>query len=212
MSSIEFPLDIINQPCEKFSEYASAWLSYYLKEMKRLATKHPNQTHFCRLIPELENLIKTKEFSFLDDPEDVFVYCHQDFVMKNILIDQDRVSAILDWEWSGPALPEFEVKTGFDFLYTQEDRDYFEKLMTERGFPHFFRPPIEQRELFYNLIGSIYALISCYEWVKGKLDHSAKFLTQKLEQRQVKGIKNFNIEKFSSEKANLCEKLIREFQ
>jgi guanylate kinase len=210
VSPIEFPLSVISKPCDKFSDYAFAWLSYYMKEMKRLqCVNHPNQQYFSEFIPRLENILETKNFCILDDPRDLFVYCHQDFVMKNILIDNSHVSAVLDWEWSGPALPEFEIQTGFDFLYTEEDRKLFEDLMSERGFPHFFRPPPPKRELFYDLIGHLYALISCYEWIEGKLDHSAKFLAQKLEQRMAKKTENFNMDKFAEEKAKIIDQTLK---
>ena len=53
ISPIEFPLDVIQAPCEKFSVYAKAWLMYYTHEMKRLAkTDHPNRSHFAQLIPQ----------------------------------------------------------------------------------------------------------------------------------------------------------------
>lgn len=213
VSPIEFPNSVISKPCHKFSEYGFAWLLYYTNEMKRLKkANHPNQQHFSRLIPRLENMLKTKNFSILDDPTDLFVYCHQDFVMKNILVDNGRVSAILDWEWSGPALPEFEIQTGFDFLRTEEDRILFEKLMAERGVPNFFRPPPPTRQLFYDLVGHLYALISCYEWIEGRLDHSAKFLAQKLEQRMVKKEKHFNMERFVNDKTEMVEQILSDFE
>lgn len=209
ISPIEFPISVIDKPCPKFSDYAFAWLSYYVSEMKRLKRdNHPNQESFSRLIPRLENILKTNYFTTLDTPEDLFVYCHQDFVMKNILIDNGSVSGVLDWEWSGPALPEFEIQTGFDFLPTQEDRKLFEELMLKRGFPNFFRSPPLERQLFYELVGHLYSLISCYEWIEGKLEHSAKFLAQKLEQRAAKKTKNFEIDKFSNEKTKIIEELL----
>ncbi len=213
VSPIEFPATVIDQPCATFSEYAYAWLLYYTNEMKRLsATDHPNRVHFLRLIPKLETLLKVEDFSCLNTQEDTFVYCHQDLVMKNILIHDNRVSAVLDWEWSGPALPEFEIKTGFDFLRTSEDKRLFEELMSIRGFPHFFRDPPEQRQIFYDLIGHLYSLVSCYEWIEGKVDHSAKFLDQKLEQRMVKNAEQFDVKAFSNAKADSCEEVLLKFE
>jgi hypothetical protein len=48
-------------------------------------------------------------------------------------------------------------------------------------------------------MGELYALISCYEWVEGKLEHSAKFLDQKLEQRRIRNSKNFDIRSYVNE-------------
>lgn len=119
--------------------------------------------------------------------------------MKNILVDGDMISAVLDWEWSGTAVLEFESKTGCDFLKTSEDRDFFNRLLAERGVFHFFDPPAEIRQLFYQLTGELYTLISCYEWIEGKLEHSAKFLDQKLEQRRIRASDDFDIRSYVEE-------------
>ncbi|MDN3505175.1 MAG: aminoglycoside phosphotransferase family protein [Rhabdochlamydiaceae bacterium] len=211
-ASIEFPEYIASKPSENFAQHAVCWLTYYCDEMKRLVkTNHPNQKVFAYFIPKFEHMLESNDFDLLNEDNDKFVYCHQDFVMKNILIDEDKITAILDWEWSGPALLEFEYKTGFDFLFSQEDRDYFSALMKQRGLEHYFQPPPKNRQLYYQLIGHLYTLISCYEWIDGKLEHSAKFLDQKLEQRMVKSSPDIDMSSFVRSKAHALDQLIIKF-
>lgn len=186
-------------PCDSFSEYARRWLNYYLGKMKNLKDSgHQNSNYFKKHIPQVETLLSL-DLLKLDNPLETFPFSHQDFVMKNILVDGDMISAILDWEWSGTAVPEFESKTGCDFLKTSEDRDLFNRLLAERGVFHFFDPPHERRQLFYQLTGELYTLISCYEWIEGKLEHNAKFLDQKLEQRRISASEDFDIRSYAEE-------------
>lgn len=72
-------------------------------------------------------------------------------------------------------------------------------MLEKRGIPHFFDPPHSTRQFFYQLMGELYTLISCYEWMEGKLEHSAKFLNQKLEQRRIRSSKNFDIQTYVKE-------------
>ena len=55
-------------------------------------------------------------------------------------------------------------------------------------------------------MGELYTLISCYEWIEGKLEHSAKFLDQKLEQRRVRTLKTFDMESYIFEITTLLDK------
>lgn len=184
-------------PCGSFSEYAKRWLAYYVAEMRRLhASGHPNAPYFANHIAPLEALLNSAFIEELGICEEEFFLSHQDFVMKNILVNGEKVSGILDWEWSGSAPREFEAKTGLDFLKTDQDKLLFNTLLEERGVFRFFDPPTTERQLFYQLIGRVYALISCYEWVSGKLEHSAKFLDQKLEQRMVRADTNFDMQAY----------------
>jgi hypothetical protein len=96
--------------------------------------------------------------------------------MKNILVLDDEVTAILDWEWSGSALMEIEPMTGFDFLLNEEDRLYFAKKLETLGVNDFFATPNSQRQLFFRLIGNVYTLVAFREWREGKLEHTAKIL------------------------------------
>ncbi len=204
---LKCPMDFANQgydtACSSFSEYAQRWLLYYVQEMKTLTgLGHKNRAYFEKYIPQAEKLLSSFDWPSLDLPSEQFFFSHQDFVMKNILIDDERVAAVLDWEWSGTAPSEFESKTGCDFLKTKEDLDLFNSLLEERGVVDFFKPPEAKRQHFYELMGNLYALISCYEWIEGKLEHSAKFLDQKLEQRRIRNSKNFDMESYIEEIAN----------
>lgn len=201
---LKCPIDFANlgydTPCNDFSEYAYRWLTYYLNEMKSLKDSgHQNAIYFEKYIPEIERLLLSSNFALLNDPRDIFQFCHQDFVMKNILIENATITAVLDWEWSGAATPEFENKTGCDFLKTPEDFTLFESMLEKKGISHFFDPPHSTRQSFYQLMGELYTLISCYEWVEGKLEHSAKFLNQKLEQRRIRSSKNFDMHAYVKE-------------
>jgi len=200
---LKCPIDFVNlgkeTPCASFSEYVRRWLNYYLGEMKVLKDSgHQNSSYFEKHIPQVEKLLSL-DLLKLDNALETFPFSHQDFVMKNILVDGEMISAVLDWEWSGTAVSEFESKTGCDFLKTSEDRDLFNRLLAERGVFHFFDPPHEIRQLFYQLTGELYTLISCYEWIEGKLEHSAKFLDQKLEQRRIRASEDFDIRSYVEE-------------
>ncbi len=202
-----------NESIESFSQYAGHWLNYYYREMQQLSFEgHPNGKLFEKYLPTIKQWLACMDLTFLDQPNDFFVYSHQDFVMKNILVDGAKVTGILDWEWSGSALPEFEQKTGLDFLFTNEDRALFSSLLRERGVHDFFELPSNNRELFYRLVGNIYALISCYEWIEGKLEHTAKFLDQKLEQRMVKNDENFDMDAYIEEKIKDLDFCIKKFE
>lgn len=194
-------MDFVNlgydTPCEDFAEYAHRWLSYYLEEMKTLvSTGHQNASYFERYIPDVENLLRSPSLARLNQTLEMFPFSHQDFVMKNILVEGVTVTAVLDWEWSGTAAPEFEAKTGCDFLKTSQDIALFNSMLEERGVNGFFEPPHKIRQIFYQLIGDLYTLISCYEWVEGKLTHNAKFLSQKMEQRRIRKSKSFDMQSY----------------
>lgn len=188
---IEGIVDFSQYQCEEpltcFSRFAYQWLMYTKQEMTKLASApHPNRQYFLKYIPMIEEWMHSLDLTFLDHPSDRFVLSHQDFVMKNILVDDVQVTGVLDWEWCGSALPEFEAKCGLDFLFSNEDRNLFAEIMCEKGIEDFFKPPPAARQCFYDVMGYFYTLIACYEWHKGKFEHSAKFLNQKLEQRRVK--------------------------
>lgn len=200
---LKCPIDFANlgydTACKDFSEYAHRWLTYYLKEMRFLKDSgHRNAIYFEKYIPEVERLLLSN-LKLLNDSKEAFLFSHQDFVMKNILIENATITAVLDWEWSGTATPEFEYKTGCDFLKTHEDFTLFEAMLEKRGIPGFFDPPHATRQLFYRLMGELYTLISCFEWIEGKLEHSAKFLDQKLEQRRVRSAKDFDMQAYIKE-------------
>lgn len=202
--NLQCPVDLINlgynTPCISFSDYARRWLSYYLEEMKRLKfSGHTNSWYFEKYIPQVEQLLSSSYLDSLDEDGEIFLFSHQDFVMKNILIEDTTITAILDWEWSGTAPIELEAKSGCDFLKTDEDVSIFNSMLEQRGVFNFFDPPSPERQIFYEVMGELYTLISCYEWIEGKLEHSAKFLEQKLEQRRIRTLKTFDIESYISE-------------
>lgn len=202
----------IDNPCSCFSDYAKHALSYYVREMETLI-KNDSQERgiYAHFIPLLRNLMKTPDFQYLNLENDKFVFSHQDFVMKNILIQDDEVTAILDWEWSGSALSEIEPMTGFDFLLSDEDRAYFDEKLKALGVDNFFAKPNNTRQLFYRLIGDVYSLVAFREWREGKLEHTAKFLSQKLEQRKIRNNDSFDSEAFLNEVSQDLTKCISIF-
>lgn len=214
-SLLKCPMDFANlgydTPCIDFAEYAHRWLSYYLEEMKiLLLAGHQNAKYFEKYIPLIEELLHSPNLSRLNKPHESFPFSHQDFVMKNILVDGAKVMAVLDWEWSGTAPGEFEAKTGCDFLKTEEDIACFNLLLEERGIHDFFKPPHYIRQIFYRLMGDLYTLISCYEWVEGKLTHSAKFLSQKLEQRRIRASNDFDMGAYVEKVALSLDEVLNE--
>lgn len=207
---LKSPIDLMNlgdnTPCRSFSEYAQRWLSYYLGEMKRLKNSaHPNSQYFEKYIPQVERLLYFSNWSRLDHLSEIFPFSHQDFVMKNILIEDGIITAVLDWEWSGSAPSEFEAKMGCDFLKSAQDIALFNSMLEHRGVLNFFESPSHARQIFYQLIGELYTLISCYEWIEGKLEHSAKFLDQKLEQRRIRSSENFDMQSFVAKISTLLD-------
>lgn len=202
--SLKCPIDFASlsydTSCQSFSEYARRWLAYYIQEMKSLKKAgHQNSAYFERYISLAEQMICSPNWSRLDVLSEKFSFSHQDFVMKNILIEDATITAVLDWEWSGATVVEFEAKTGCDFLKSPQDFILFNTLLEQRGITDFFKPPSPIRQLFYKLMGELYTLISCYEWVEGKLEHSAKFLDQKLEQRRIRNTQNFDMKSYVEE-------------
>lgn len=196
MGIVDFANYQMNDSCKKYSEYASHALKFYIIEMRKLLNKQ-NQDAWIyeKYIPLLQDVVHNADFTILDD-HDSFVFCHQDFVMKNILVNESKITAVLDWEWSGAALPENESMTGFDFLLNADDKLYFSKALEKEGVNNFFAPPRYERQLFYRLIGNVYTLVAFREWKEGKLEHTAKFLSQKLEQRKIRNDPNFDMDEF----------------
>lgn len=193
---VDFAHYHIDSPCDTFSQYARHALQYYIQEMKILVFKgSPDSQLYLKYIPILENFLNTHSLEILDMPEP-FVFSHQDFVMKNILVHNDNISAILDWEWSGSALLENESFTGFDFLRTEEDRAYFSSVLEKHGIYNFFASPPASRQKFYRLLGNVYTLVAFREWKEGKLEHTAKFLNQKLEQRRIRATPDFDFDSY----------------
>lgn len=202
----------IEYPCDYYSEYAKHALNYYINEMAIMIERGSVDTQiYTHYISTLRNLLKSDKFQYLDTENDKFVFSHQDFVMKNILVQGDEVTAILDWEWSGSALWEIESMTGFDFLLGDEDRLYFAKKLETLGVHNFFASPSSQRQLFYRLIGNVYTLVAFREWHDGKLEHTAKFLSQKLEQRKIRNNPNFDCDSFLEDVMSDLNQCISEF-
>lgn len=199
----------IENPCKHFSEYAQHALSYYVREMETLYQKQTqDQQLYEEFIPILKDLLEHSDFKILNHSEGMFVLSHQDFVMKNILVDGCEITGIVDWEWAGSTLKEFEPMTGFDFLFTDEDRAYFAHRLESLGISNFFNPPTKERSLFYKLLGEVYTLVAFREWREGKLEHTAKFLNQKLEQRKIRNSLDFDIDKFINDlKTDLKESI-----
>lgn len=190
----------IEHPCKYFSDYAKHALIYYIHEMEALIEKRtPEAQLYTHYVPILKDLLQSPNFQHLDFENDKFVFSHQDFVMKNILVHDDEVTAILDWEWSGSAPMEIESMTGFDFLLNEEDRVYFAEQLGALFTNDFFTSPSNQRQLFYRLIGNVYTLVAFREWREGKLEHTAKFLSQKLEQRKIRNDPDFDYDAFLKE-------------
>ncbi len=210
---VDFPNYKMDQPCKSYSEYAKHSLNYYINEMRLLISKGSLEAPiYSYYLPILLNILNGSHFKSLDLENDQFVFSHQDFVMKNILVDQDKVTAILDWEWSGSALMEIEQFTGFDFLLNEDDRRYFSKKLEALGLKDFFQKPNIHRNLFYRFIGNIYTLVAFREWREGKLEHTAKFLSQKLEQRRIRNSTDFNYGAFLQETMQDLDDCIQEFQ
>lgn len=202
----------VDEPCKCYSEYAKHALRYYIAEMQKQIVKNSPEADLYRHYTSLLNsLLSTGNFNSLDDKGDRFVFSHQDFVMKNILVDGDEVTAVLDWEWSGSALSEIESMTGFDFLLNDADRDYFITKLEQFGCKNFFQPPPPSRQLFYRLLGNVYSLVAFREWREGKLEHTAKFLVQKLEQRKIRNSKEFDVAQFVSEVALDLDECLTQF-
>lgn|GEM_PF-2444527 len=196
---VDFANYALEQPCKAYSEYARHALSYYVQELEEKMQQREENLFYNQIssiLLRLKNLVQLGNFSFLDKPTDRFVLSHQDFVMKNILVDQSKVTAILDWEWSGAQLAELEHMTGFDFLISEDDVQYFDQQLQQRGIYGFFSEPPPERQLFYHLMGEIYSLVAFEEWQEGRLEHTAKFLTQKLEQRKIRAIRDFDMTAF----------------
>lgn len=138
---VDFANYEISEPCTTYSQYGRHALNFYIKEMGVLLDKNSQDRElYQKYIPILKDLLATNDFNLLNG-SDKFVFSHQDFVMKNILVDGDTVTAVLDWEWSGSALMEIESMTGFDFLLTDEDRSYFSNALKNLGISDFFDPP-----------------------------------------------------------------------
>ncbi len=188
---VDFAEYEVEEPCKSYSQYALHAMKFYIKEMEQLVAKNSQDSKvYQKYIPLLKDFISATDFTSLDE-QDVFVFSHQDFVMKNILVDDEGVTAVLDWEWSGSALMENESMTGFDFLLCEEDKHYFTEKLSEFGVDNFFDQPPLKRQLFYRLLGNVYTLVAFREWKEGKLEHTAKFLSQKLEQRKIRSDSSF---------------------
>lgn len=209
---VDFANYKVEGACKKYSEYAQHALQFYKQEMMHLVDKKSVDTAiYEKYIPILDDFIAKANLDCLDNDSE-YVFSHQDLVMKNILIDDENVSALLDWEWSGSALSENESMTGFDFLKTEEDKSYFSKALEHHGIYHFFDSPPYPRELFYRLIGNVYTLVAFREWSEGKLEHTAKFLNQKLEQRKIRNNPDIDLDEFIKSVTLDLDKCLEEFE
>ena len=180
----------VENPCALYSDYEKHALKYYTNELERMVEEGCVDADLYQMyIPILKDLITNGHFDSLDSSDDQFVFSHQDFVMKNILVDGDVIAGILDWEWSGSTLKEIEPMTRFDFLISEEDRLVFADLLSNKGLPNFFNSPTQARKLFYQLIGNVYSLVAFREWGEGKLEHTAKFLAKSLNKEKYAAIR-----------------------
>ncbi len=178
-SIIDFPDSDPEQPYDSFNAYTKGCISYYISEMEE------NRLKFEPYASSLEKICASMDLSQTEE-DPYFVLSHQDFVMKNILIKDGKITAVLDWEWAASAPREMEALSGLDFLVSPEDRQFFTERLHQNGIHDCFLPLSNQRTKAYELIGGAYSLVAHPEWFHGKLLHTARFLKQKLYQRKIR--------------------------
>ncbi len=113
-----------------------------------------------------------------DNNQQLFPLSHLDFARKNILLDHDgrNIVAVLDWEWAGFALPEFEYFAGCDFLRDQADAKTF---CTLAGISQQITPACATGN---KILSNLFGLLACDEWRRDKVSNTARFLSDKREQ------------------------------
>jgi len=143
---------------------------------------------------------------YTTDSDNKFFLSHQDFNRKNILVNPDQgiITAVLDWEWCGFTLMEYEYNSGCDFMRNEQDREIFLKAS---GFSSEEAAPIGK---FDSCVSLLYGLLTCDEWKLDKVANTARFLKDKLEQKHNR-IEQIDPILIANNKCRLLEDLIDRF-
>lgn len=169
-----------------FAEYYLRILSYYRRVISKSDFLNDvDKESLKKYIDNVIELLKTRRFS-----KESFVFSHQDFVMKNILVKGEKVVGIVDWEWAGPNIFEMESLSGFDFLEKKEHRAHFKARLKNLKCRIFLEKAHSLRQKIIEFSGLIYRIASFEEWIgKKPFLHTARLIKDKLFQRWVKGNK-----------------------
>lgn len=163
-----------------FSQYVAYFADAYLGKIESLPGLVRKSGLCMRTFREQVSRAVDRIADSCAGTPDVFVLSHQDLVRKNILVDQasGEITAVLDWEWAGFAMPEMELLSGCDFL-----RDLREKV-TFADIAGIDLEIAHHRQLGYALVSHLYRMASCCEWKKDKVGLTARFFADKAMQRR----------------------------
>jgi len=142
------------------------WTSYkaYLKTMleKQLAQapKEPVLNSMSSVWPRVEKFLEHLDSDDTIPNEPNFVFTHGDLDVQNILVEPSslgsktwKITALLDWEWSGMFPAEEEYFASYDFIRRDEnDTKLFYDLLEAGGVstPRTI-PDFEKRKALYDL-------------------------------------------------------------
>jgi hypothetical protein len=209
---IDLPGNSLKDPSSNFCEYAKTYLNYYLSEMEALIKKNSSDKEiYEKYLPLLKEVVASSPFFSLENSDEDFVLTHQDFVMKNILIKDNEVTGVLDWEWFGSAPFEMEALSGIDFIQSEEDKAFFKTELEKNHIFNFFNSVSPHRKKIYKLICAVYSLVAYREWFEGKLLHTARLLDQKLYQRKIRSQKSITPKDVLEDVVKTLDRLIIDF-
>lgn len=125
------------------------WMTHHLEQLLRRL----NETPFSPIVPEARDALEPRLRTLPRNPETVLH--HNDYRPENVLLQDDLVSAILDWDWPIAASPAYSIVHGVEsFVHWFGEYDgtlenvFYEGYKEERDLPSHL---VDQKPFYHML-------------------------------------------------------------
>ncbi|MCF7872092.1 phosphotransferase [Candidatus Woesearchaeota archaeon] len=153
--------DIESGPFNDFDEYMFAEITYLLNQ----ANKREDLKEYVKKSKDfLKNLLSKKSYN----PKMVFT--SNDLMLKNFLVEKNKVVGLLDLEWAG-SYPEYNdlmnIVGDFKFEKYKKEKEEFFKILKKNGLETEVSEPFKS---IYELKGTLTGLLYYSDWFDDELE------------------------------------------
>ncbi|MBU1198968.1 MAG: aminoglycoside 3'-phosphotransferase/choline kinase family protein [Nanoarchaeota archaeon] len=160
-------VDIREGPFDNASDYLAAELECRLVEMKKKE----------RFIPYIPKFIEFKEKVIKQyKPKEKFVLTHMDYALKNFMVKDGKITALIDWEWSGSFPPQNDLlNLDLDLDKFPKGKKAFENVLKKKK----VQTHCSQKDIdVYTAVGIALVFIAYEHWHVSKPRKAEQFVTK----------------------------------